>query len=194
MDGQLVSQKSSNENYPMIFEYNTDGQPIGFLYRNIHYYYLTNQMGDVIGITNANGFPIAYYDYDEWGNLLSIETATEGNTQQMNVAMANPLRYRGYYYDNETGYYYLQSRYYDPSICRFINADESKYIGFDNKLMKWNLFVYCENDSIVLSDPTGHWVLSVGIEGQAAAILGVYAAVALNFDDKWKVGAKKYER
>ena len=55
VDGQLVSQKSSNENYPMIFEYNTDGQPIGFLYRNVHYYYLKNQMGDVIGITDANG-------------------------------------------------------------------------------------------------------------------------------------------
>ena len=161
MDGQLVSQKSSNENYPMIFEYNTDGQPIGFVYRNMHYYYLTNQMGDVIGITNANGVVIAYYDYDEWGNLLAIVTATEGNTQQMDVAMANPLRYRGYYYDNETGYYYLQSRYYEPSICRFINADVPEFLGFGQSLAKWNLFSYCENEPVNNVDYIGYAKISL---------------------------------
>lgn len=58
------------------------------------------------------------------GKLLSIETAEENNADQLKIAKTNPLCYRGYYYDNETGYYYLQSRYYDPDLGRFISADD----------------------------------------------------------------------
>ncbi|MCI9145695.1 MAG: hypothetical protein HFJ97_04960 [Eubacterium sp.] len=71
----------------------------------------------IIGIADENGSVIATYTYDEWGKLLSIETAEENNSEQLKIAEINPLRYRGYYYDNETGYYYLQSRYYDPDLA-----------------------------------------------------------------------------
>lgn len=105
---------------------------------------------------------------------MSIVTATEGNTQQMNVAMANPLRYRGYYYDNETGYYYLQSRYYDPSICRFINADMPEFLGIGESLAKWNFFSYCENEPVGTSDEVGllpvHIIAGVAI-GVAWAVI-----------------------
>ena len=80
-------------------------------------------MGDVIGLTKANGEVFAAYVYDEWGSLLSIQTNDSVSQEDLAAANSNPLRYRGYYYDTETGYYYLQSRYYDPSICRFMNSD-----------------------------------------------------------------------
>ncbi len=122
LDGVILSQ--SDETNTMYFQYNTNGVPIGFVYNGIQYFYLTNAMGDVIGITEANGNNVVIYFYDAWGRITAIDTADEeGETTYLELANANPLRYRGYYYDSETGYYYLQSRYYDPNICRFINSD-----------------------------------------------------------------------
>ena len=78
------------------------------------YYYVLNLQGDVVKLIDQDGAVAAAYAYDAWGNILS---------QSGGMASANPLRYRGYYYDSETGFYYLQSRYYDPATRRFINAD-----------------------------------------------------------------------
>ena len=69
----------------------------------------------------------------------------------------NPFRYRGYYWDSETGFYYLQSRYYDPAIGRFINADDVDYLGAGSNLTSYNLFAYCGNNPVMGYDPTGHW-------------------------------------
>lgn len=106
-------------------------------------------MGDVISITDAQGNELAQYSYDEWGNTLS--------TSDNDIANINPLRYRGYYYDSETGYYYLQSRYYDPSICRFINADIPEIVNVTKDVYTGiNLFPYCNNNPVNNSDPTGY--------------------------------------
>ena len=113
-------------------------------------------MGDVIGIADSSGYEIIQYDYDEWGNETDFYIVNYGNASQCTLANINPLRYRGYYLDSETGYYYLQSRYYDPSICRFINADmynipqasKENFVGT-------NLFAYCNNNPVNNIDPTG---------------------------------------
>ncbi len=139
----------------MYFQYDNSGTPVGFVYNDIQYLYIINQNGDVIGIADAEGIPLVKYVYDEWGKLLEIYTAEEGNEEQLVLAQANPLRYRGYYYDNETGYYYLQSRYYDPELCRFISADSFEYINTDNS-MSINAYAYCENNAVNFSDSTGH--------------------------------------
>ena len=138
----------------MYFQYDTSGTPLGFVYNGIQYFYVTNTMGDVLGITEANGNLIAQYLYDDWGKLVSIDTADEeASTAYREIAEANPLRYCGYYYDSETGYYYLQSRYYDPEICRFINAD----VMIDTQsTLGINLFSYCENNPIMYFDPDGY--------------------------------------
>ena len=130
----------------MYFQYNTNGSPLGFIYNGVQYFYLTNQMGDVISITDTAGTVVANYEYDAWGKVLTADSS---------IAQQNPLRYRGYYYDNETGYYYLQSRYYDPDICRFINADIYNFLekNISNGL---NLFIYCSNDSVNYDDPDGY--------------------------------------
>ncbi|MDE6659611.1 MAG: RHS repeat-associated core domain-containing protein [Eubacterium sp.] len=115
-------------------------------------------MGDVIAIADKNGDVLVEYNYDEWGIIESIKTVYENDEFSLAIANANPLRYRGYYYDNETGYYYLQSRYYDPSICRFINADTYVYAQFHkDDTVGLNIFAYCNNNPINHSDPTGHW-------------------------------------
>ena len=117
------------------------------------------------------------YTYDAWGKVLSV-TGSMADT----VGTINPMRYRGYYLDNETGYYYLQSRYYIPEICRFINADEPSYIGVSGTLLGYNLFAYCENEPVMNVDPTGFITLN-------ATVVGFALDVALTLLCSWVKGA-----
>ena len=145
--GKLISQKDSNGN-SIYFQYAENGTPLGLVYNHIQYYYITNQLGDIVALADEDGKIVCEYVYGDWGEILDI-------TGDLEIAEANPLRYRGYYYDNETGYYYLQSRYYDPNICRFINADIFSLVSIDT-LLGINIFIYCQNDPINFIDPTGY--------------------------------------
>ena len=146
----------------MYFQYDTSGTPLGFIYNGTQYLYLTDQMGDVIAITDADGGIIAAYVYDAWGKLLNINYLDEENSEHNKIVNANPLRYRGYYYDNETGYYYLQSRYYDPSICRFINADIPEIANISKGVpVGTNSFAYCCNDPVNNVDYLGYTMLAL---------------------------------
>ena len=122
-----------------------NNQPLAMKYNNTLYYYVLNAQGDVVRIVNSSRSVVASYTYDPWGKIISSSGT---------LADINPLRYRGYYYDSETGFYYLQSRYYDPEIGRFINADS--YASTDaTGLLSTNMFAYCENDPVNKSDPSG---------------------------------------
>ena len=128
------------------FVYDENNQPLAMKYNNTLYYYVLNAQGDVVRIVNSSRSVVASYTYDPWGKIISSSGT---------LADINPLRYRGYYYDSETGFYYLQSRYYDPEIGRFINADS--YASTDIVgLLSTNMFSYCENDPINRSDHSGH--------------------------------------
>ena len=142
----------------MYFQYDANNVPLGFIYNDTQYFYMTNLSGDVLGITEADGNFFASYQYDEWGKLISIDTADEdGATAYREIAEANPLRYRGYYYDSETGYYYLQSRYYDPEICRFINADAVEIALLTKNInVGTNLISYCNNNPVNNCDINGY--------------------------------------
>ena len=146
-DGVILSQ--TDETNTMYFQYDTSGVPLGFIYNGVQYFYLTNQMGDVIAITDTAGTIVGNYEYDAWGKVLTADT---------DLAQQNPIRYRGYYCDNETGYYYLQSRYYDPSICRFINADVMIMpLLVKNYIVGLNIYSYCCNNPIINLDYNGFW-------------------------------------
>ena len=148
---KILAQHGAGGN--MYFQYCNDSL-IGFVYGTTQYYYVTNLNGDIVGITDADGNLIAEYEYDEWGKLLNITTAEEGNAEQLKVAEANPFRYRGYYYDNETGMYYLNSRYYNPELGRFISADDFSYL--DSGRLTRNAYCYCVNNPLKYYDPNGY--------------------------------------
>ena len=171
LNGKVVYEKigSGSTAKIMVFSYDAQGRPFAVKYSAnnggsyITYFYALNQQGDVVKIfrplpsRDSNGNLIglteavyATYTYDAWGNILS---------QSGSMAGVNPLRYRGYYYDSETGFYYRQSRYYDPANHRFINADAPEYstmsaYGLNNS----NLFAYCQNNPIAYGDENGEWL------------------------------------
>ena len=153
IDGVILSQTDGTNT--MYFQYDDSGVPIGFIYNDIQIFYRTNQNGDVIALVTTYGTVIANYKYDAWGRTTAIDIPY-GFDLIKEIAAANPLRYRGYYLDNETGYYYLQSRYYDPSICRFINADDYNYINKE-EFEGLNMFAYCNNNPPNISDHIGCW-------------------------------------
>ncbi len=137
------------------FVYDNAGNPYSLIYNNgtttTTYYYITNLQGDVMYLVNADGVQVAAYDYDPYGKVINATGA---------MAEINPLPYRGYYYDTETGFYYLQSRYYDPKICRFINADS--YVSTGQGLLGYNMFAYCNNNPLNFVDPYGHDAEALG--------------------------------
>lgn len=159
-DGVILSQTDGTNT--LYFQYDTSGTPLGYIYNGTQYLYLTNQIGDVIGITDASGNALCDYAYDEWGKLID-QSIMDGVTPQQQAALsANPLLYRGYYYDNETNYYYLQSRYYDANICRFINSDCLTIPRLCKlEINSSNLFSYVCNNPINKADHSGYVVETI---------------------------------
>ena len=143
-------------------------------------YVATNMAGDVLNLIDGDGNIIAKYAYDAWGNVISVKDGDSNDiTDETNIALINPIRYRGYYYDSETGLYYLQSRYYDPSIGRFISADTIDVLSVSpTELTDKNLFAYCDNNPVTRADNGGEvWNFVIGaIVG--GAISGVVAGVS----------------
>jgi len=123
-----------------------------------------------MGLANSYGI-VAYYEYDAWGKIIATNSAS---STDYNAITANPLRYRGYIYDTETGFYYLQSRYYDPEICRFINADG--YISTGTGVLGYNMYAYCDNNPVKLLDPTGEFPVII-----IAAVLSASINVITTF-------------
>ena len=140
----------------LLYMFDEAGTRYSFLYNGSTYYYVFNGQGDVIGITDGTGNMLARYTYDAWGKPLTITdgAGTDVSGNAAHIANVNPFRYRGYYYDKESGLYYLQSRYYDPVVGRFINADSSIH---SSSLVGMNVFAYCGNSPINYVDPTGEW-------------------------------------
>ena len=128
---------------------------------------IRNLQGDITGILNSAGEQIVSYTYDSWGRLLS----TSGSAAET-IGQKNPFRYRGYYYDAESGWYYLNSRYYDPEVGRFINADGYVKTPSDS-LLSTNMFVYCENNPLNKFDPTGNFAITATLGGIALWKIGV---------------------
>ena len=146
-NGSQLSQMTKNGNV-LNFFYDGEGRPAYFTYNNTTYYYVTNLQGDVIAILDSTGAMVVNYHYDAYGVLLQI-----GGTMAATLGTLNPLTYRGYVYDHDTGLYYLQSRYYNPSIRQFISADA--FVSTGQGIMGYNMFAYCLNNPVCFADPTG---------------------------------------
>jgi RHS repeat-associated protein len=129
----------------MVYNYGDSGL-VGFTLNGTEYFYIRNSQSDIIGILDSNGTQVVSYTYDTWGKLISI-------TGDKVLGEKNPYRYRGYRYDTETGYYYLQSRYYNPEMGRFLNIDALG--GNVGALLSHNIFTYCNNNPANTTDPNG---------------------------------------
>ena len=160
------------------FFYDESGRPFAFNYSvdggiASTYYYILNLQGDVVQIIDANGVMQAEYIYSPWGEVISAEG---------DLAEVNPLRYRGYYYDSETGFYYLQSRYYDPENHRFINADciaKTEYLSIST-----NVFVYCLNSPVYCIDSSGTDAIWLQ-ERDSAASMGHSGLMVQDTNEEW---------
>ena len=169
LSGKVMRQQWGNKS--LEFVYDDGNQPFAMIYKHGSeaelYYYLVNAQGDVAAILDSSGTMVASYNYNAWGSC------TVYNSSDAAIGDLNPLRYRGYYYDAETGFYYLQSRYYDPAICRFINADTFATTDA-NGFLSANMFAYCENNPIMRVDADGEiWnVIAGAVIGAGLEVLG----------------------
>ena len=168
-NGQVVRQTWGS--HVMDFIYDNTGKPYAVKYDGTLYYYVLNLQGDVISIITHWGESYGSYTYDAWGNVLSVSG---------DIAKLNPIRYRGYYYDSETELYYLGSRYYDPVVKRFVNADGAAFATinpYSNGLTDKNYFAYCDNNPVSRSDDGGTFFNTVigavvgGLTGALSAAL-----------------------
>ena len=139
-----------NNGVDIRYLYDPQGSPVGMILAGTTYLYEKNLQGDIIGIYNTSGTKVASYTYDAWGNVVS------SSYSDYNAYTYNPFRYRGYYYDTETGFYYLQSRYYDPTTGRFISAD-GVMSGSGSSVQGYNLYAYCFNNPTGMIDADGNW-------------------------------------
>ena len=178
-DGNLVAE--IRDGYTLKFLYN-NGEAAGFSYNGADYYYGKDSFGVIRYLYNTSGEVVTTYTYDAWGTVLSV-TGTLAET----VGTVTPVRYKSYYLDSETGWYYLQSRYYDPAVGRFLNADEVAFIGATNTLLSNNLFVYCENCPVSASDVSGKFVIDMIIGGLIGAVLAFVGYILSYILDNWKL-------
>ena len=155
-----MTQVEGNTPYSYTFLYDENGNPYSVTKTDtVHgwgstYYYVLDLQGDVIKILDTNNNAVVNYTYDAWGKIVSIRDQN-GNliTNQYNIGRTNPFRYRGYVYDEETGFYYCQSRYYDPSVRRWINLDG--FVSTGTGFIGYNMYAYCNNNPVGYYDPTG---------------------------------------
>ena len=149
---KIISQRTTNQEIDYL--YDEDNHLYGFIVDNAsRYFYVRDILQNILGIVDENGNLVTKYDYNAYGNILSI-TGPLAST----IGAINPFRYKGYYYDNESNMYYCNSRYYVPEWCRWLNADNPMYLDYNNNKCN-NLFAYCNNNPISNADPIGKFGL-----------------------------------
>ena len=203
VDGLTVAEQrftsTGAEKYTLRYLFDENNSPVGFGIQYpggttwTNYYFAKNLQGDVIALYLWNGTStgtlVATYKYDLWGKPIGIYNASGATISQTaaNVAAYNPFRYRGYRYDADTGFYYLQSRYYDPAICRFINADSIANLGANSDFNSCNLFAYCGNNPINRADSEGSFWEAIAF-GFVAGVVGQYVSDVIGNVKSGKTG------
>ena len=147
MAGDLLASETCNGKTTW-YIYDSGANLVATVIDGKYYYYVRNIQNDIVALVDESGKTVVNYAYDSWGKLLSITGSLKDT-----VGIQNPFRYRGYYYDNETGMYYLKNRYYDPGLRRFISAD--KYVIGTGNIVP-NLYIYCGNNPVNNCDENGH--------------------------------------
>jgi len=165
LDGSTIVAENRNGTN-IYYTYDDKGAIMGMIYGGESYLFSKNVQGDIIGIYNDNRQLVAKYEYSAFGEITAITNANgvDVSSNASHIANVNPFRYRGYYYDTETGFYYLQTRYYDPVVGRMLNCDNANVItATPTALTDKNLYTYCDNNPIMRKDESGDfWNVLVG--------------------------------
>ena len=197
VDSKLISISFTSDelNQTVKYLYNDFDEPVGFVSTREDgsvdtYYYLKNAQCDITHIVSAAGKKMVTFTYDVFGKRTVTYQANGSTTPgqielltQMKADLLNPFAYRGYCYDYDMGMYYLQSRYYDPNVGRFINADDTNYLNATGTVLGCNLFAYCENDAVNKVDPKGNLAITSAIKTVLAVLMGAAAYLI-----EWFVG------
>ncbi len=147
----MTKQLDANKSVQLDFVYDSNSKLIGLNANGNNYFYLRDVTGNILGVINSDGDYVVKYSYDAWGvPTKNVNASYSADT----AALYNPFIYKGYLYDDETGWYYLKSRYYSPEICRFISPDNISYIDSQTH-SGLNIFAYCGNNPIMYADPNG---------------------------------------
>lgn len=179
-NGNLVKQTDGTNTLEFVY----DGNGLnGFKCNGTNYLYRKNAQGDITHILDTSGIVVAKYVYDVWGNHAVLDS--NGNDAQSGVGILNPFRYRGYYYDTETDLYFLQTRYYDPEIGRFISQDDVSYLNPDS-INGLNLYAYCGDNPVMNVDYGGNSFIGLLV---ASIIIGAIIGGALNGYSAYKDGS-----
>ena len=179
LSGTTILNEEWTENgvqHLMMYVYDANGSPVGMVYRNStmaanateEYLFVKNIQGDILHVYNSAGKKLVSYVYDAWGNIISTTYSNGGGTS---AARFNSFTYRGYYRDSETGMYYLNSRYYNPKMGRFISADA--YVSTGQGLLGYNMYAYCGNNPVNRIDSEGEFWIAVLIFTSIATVCSV---------------------
>ncbi|MCL2521265.1 MAG: hypothetical protein FWE36_00220 [Erysipelotrichales bacterium] len=156
-NGSDIIRETSS--YIINYHYNERGLLVGFEFGNQNFFYVRDLLGIITDVINEQGEIQVSYRYDAWGKIV-------GRTvNNQNINNINRFVYKGYYLDSETDYYYLKTRYYDPNMIRFVNADDLNYLNKE-KIGGLNLFVYCNNNPVMMVDENGtapRWLRWTGV-------------------------------
>ena len=167
LDGTKILKETWGDN-TIIPLYSNEGDTCGIIYNGEPYYFIKNLQGDIISVTEKNGNTIAKYSYDAWGACTVVS-----DSSNCNIATVNSYRYRGYYYDTETKLYYIQTRYYDPAVGRFINADNLCLWDIDKSSVSTNLYTYCQNNPVCNTDYNGNSFAKIFARAMIGAMYGL---------------------
>ena len=152
--------------------YDIKGEIVGLKNEEGYYYYRKDALGNIERIIYSTGKTIVKYEYSVWGELIE-----EKEIENKKIVEDNPYKYKSYYYDKESGLYYLKSRYYSASLHRFISLDQTEYMEIGS-ITGLNLYVYCGNDPVNMADPEGHFFVSALIIGAlVGGIIGTGVSV-----------------
>lgn len=174
-NGSILAGERTGNN-TIVYMYDNNGDLFGFTYNGTEYYYIKNTQNDVTAIADSQGNILVRYYYNAWGSIIdTVDMSSNG------IGDINPIRYRSYYYDADTSLYYLNSRYYLAEMCRFLNVD-AVVSGIGDNPLGYNMFAYCFNNPVNMSDEDGNfpkWAKKVVAAVAVVAVVAVVAAITV---------------
>ena len=172
---EIISSQDGNKKLHYLY---VNDEIVGFTYNQEKYKYKKNFRNDIIAICDSSNNLVARYEYDAWGNCVVFNADGSINTSPTFIGNINPFRYRGYYYDVETGLFWCNSRYYNPEWGRWISPDSIEYLDPES-INGLNLYAYCGNDPVNMFDPDGHSAVALFVGTIIGVVLGgIYGEVS----------------